>query len=173
MATVRLTNYMRQAFVSAVMNDVPQIDYRTQIQKYVEKEAAALVPEELRPMVVKYPAWFSTRRYFFDAWGSVYAIIPEEKVTFPESVKNEVRRLSRLHDAQAEARRELERKLNSVALGCTTKKRLEDSLPEFKKYLPADEVAACRSVPALANVVSDFVKAGWPKAEKAELKAAK
>lgn len=172
MTTVRLTVYMRQAFVSAVMNDVPQIDYRTQIQKYVEKESAALVPEELRPMLTKYPAWFPTRRYYFDSWGSVYTPVPDD-IVFPERVKNEVRRLSKLHDEQNAARRELELKLKSVALGCTTKKRLEESLPEFKKYLPADEAEACRSLPAIANVVSDFVKAGWPKGAKPELAVAK
>ena len=36
-------------------------------------------------------------------------------------------------------------------------------LPEFEKYLPADEQKALRSVPVVANLVADFTKAGWPK----------
>lgn len=32
--------------------------------------------------------------------------------------------------------------------------------------VPADEPKALRSLPALANVAADFVKAGWPKGRK-------
>ena len=52
---------------------------------------------------------------------------------------------------------------SSPALGASTRKGLADALPEFEKYLPADEPAAVRSLPVVANVVADFVKAGWPK----------
>jgi hypothetical protein len=45
----------------------------------------------------------------------------------------------------------------------STRKALVDLLPEFEKYLPADEAKAIASLPAVANVLSDFVKAGWPK----------
>ena len=35
-------------------------------------------------------------------------------------------------------------------------------LPEFAKYLPK-AVAKTDNLPAVANLVADFVKAGWPK----------
>lgn len=46
---------------------------------------------------------------------------------------------------------------------CTTRKQAAEVLPEFEKYLPEDEPKALRTLPALANVAADFVKAGWPK----------
>ena len=46
---------------------------------------------------------------------------------------------------------------------CKTRAALAAALPEFEKYLPADEPKALRSLPSMANVASEFVKAGWPK----------
>ena len=39
-------------------------------------------------------------------------------------------------------------------------------LPEFAHYLPAEDAPAGRSLPVVANLVTDFVKAGWPKDKK-------
>ena len=60
---------------------------------------------------------------------------------------------------------ELETKLMAAANSCTTRKALVELLPEFEKYLPADQAAACKTLPAVANIMADFVKAGWPKDE--------
>ena len=38
-------------------------------------------------------------------------------------------------------------------------------LPEFEKYLPSETPALDRTVPAVANVVTDFMRAGWPKGQ--------
>jgi hypothetical protein len=64
---------------------------------------------------------------------------------------------------QVEKRKELRSKLQATADAVTTRKALIDLLPEFEKYLPADEAKAVATLPAVANVLSDFVKAGWPK----------
>lgn len=67
--------------------------------------------------------------------------------------------------AQKRRRKDLEAKLSAAAESCTTRKALADLLPEFAKYLPEDEAAACKTLPAVANIVADFTKAGWPKAK--------
>jgi len=54
-------------------------------------------------------------------------------------------------------------KLKRAAASFTTRKQLAEAMPEFEKYLPADEAAAIRSLPAVTNVVGDFQRAGWPK----------
>ena len=59
--------------------------------------------------------------------------------------------------------RSLREKLHGCAYAVTTRKALVDLLPEFEKYLPADDASVCRTLPVVQNVVSDFVKAGWPK----------
>lgn len=65
---------------------------------------------------------------------------------------------------QQQTRSALKDRLRSVAYACSTRKALLAALPEFEKYLPEDEPAALRTLPVVANVVADFVKAGWPKA---------
>jgi hypothetical protein len=63
---------------------------------------------------------------------------------------------------QEKARADLRSKLKSVAYSVSTRKALVAALPEFEKYLPADEAKAVRTLPVVQNVVADFVKAGWP-----------
>lgn len=84
-------------------------------------------------------------------------------MTLPGEVKAVVEELEKQNDEQHDSRNNLETKLQAVAESCTTRKALLNALPEFEKYLPADDAAACRSLPVVANVVSDFMKAGWPK----------
>ncbi len=52
--------------------------------------------------------------------------------------------------------------LRGVVEGCNTVKQLKEALPEFAKYAPHEE-ATSKNLPALANVVAEFSKAGWPK----------
>jgi len=65
-------------------------------------------------------------------------------------------------EAQDKMHRDLEAKLMAAANSCTTRKALVDLLPEFEKYLPAGQAEACKTLPAVANIMADFVKAGWP-----------
>jgi hypothetical protein len=36
-------------------------------------------------------------------------------------------------------------------------------LPEFEKYFPAEDAPISKNLPALANMVADLTKLGWPK----------
>lgn len=67
----------------------------------------------------------------------------------------------------------LQTRLKGVAYACTTRKQLEEALPEFSSYLPEEEAKAAKNLPAVANVLSDFVKAGWPKSNNGKIAAAK
>jgi hypothetical protein len=99
---LKLTNYMRDAFVRAVMDDVPR--------------------------------WLET----------LEALVKKK-------------------DHDEELRADLHAKIKAVAYSVSTRKALADALPEFEKYLPADDAKAIRTLPVVANVVTDFMKAGWPK----------
>jgi hypothetical protein len=80
-----------------------------------------------------------------------------------EKTAKKVAELSEKARATRQTISDLQDKLESVAKSCNTRKQLAELLPEFEKYLPADTPAAGRSVPAIANLVTDFTKAGWPK----------
>jgi len=166
---MRLTNLIRDSFVSAVMQDLPSPEnYEEQAHNIYIADAIEQLPAQLRPLALdkKLGQFFNHRSVYSysSPFSSVYVATERGRDYIPSpSAKTKVDALiakAKEHDVQ---RRELKEKLKGVAYGCTTRKALAAALPEFEKYLPADEPAACRSLPAVANLVADFTKAGWPK----------
>jgi hypothetical protein len=103
--------------------------------------------------------------YWFrnSTFSSVYVFAPERTdYTIREVTAKKVAVLSEKAEAAQQTVYDLQNKLESVAKSCNTRKQLAELLPEFEKYLPADTPAASRSVPAIANLVTEFTKAGWP-----------
>lgn len=163
---MKLTQTIREAFVRAAMNDVPTVDYDTQIRELALKAHVEALPELVRK------AWNDpdARRFIATTgkrYGGIMVHVPGER--YSEDVKIAEKYLTKLNDlgakrqAQNEQQAELRRKLEAVARSASTRKQLAGMLPEFEKYLPADEPAALRTVPVVANVVADFTRAGWPK----------
>lgn len=162
---MKLTKNLREAFVRAAMADVPTIDYREQLQKVVTAAAVAALPPVVAAAYKQFPEYIETKAVWI---ASTYFYVPgTDSFVIPDDVKQEIERLNALNDAQNEMLSALRTKLNAAAYSVTTRKALADLLPEFEKYLPADERAATLNLPAVANIMADFVKAGWPKGKAA------
>lgn len=170
---MRLTQYMRTAFIKAVMDDVPCVDYEAQAAKVMMEYAASKLPPKVKAV------WNdnATRGYIDVKWARCCgfnadvpdgAVPPEDSATY-----RELERLRKLKSQQDETRSALRNKLRAAAYSVTTSKALIDLLPEFKKYIPADAQPPDRTVPVVANLVADLVAAGWPKDKKPTLKAVK
>lgn len=170
---MKLTKTMREAFVRAAMQDVPSIDYQEKARELVQKAALELAPPAIQKLAKPGSAesqWLKCKSISLP--GSLYNVMirtcedyPNYSM-FPAHITAELKTMEGLNAAQTEQRRDLERKLSAAANSVTTRKALAELLPEFEKYLPADAPAACRSLPAIANVVAEFSKAGWPKSAK-------
>ena len=160
---MRLTNIMRESFVRAAMQDVPAVDYENKIRDAINAEIAkkkkALGLDKVDDARLSYN------------YGGI------EGVRFAanglkDSELRDIKNLQKLVDLtkskaeQDKAHKALRDKLTGAINACTTRKQAAEALPEFEKYLPADDPKALRSLPALANVAADFVKAGWPKGQK-------
>ena len=161
---MRLTNYMRDAFISAAMHDVPQEDFEDQIQTLLVKAAISCLPPKVRAFYDD-PA---TRDFVCQTrlpCGFKYAYVPGLG-TLPEGTQEKYIKLKEKQKEQDTRLHGLRRQLRGVAYSARTRKALVALLPEFEKYLPADEQAAIKTLPAIANIVSDFTKAGWPKGKK-------
>ena len=163
---MKLTNTLRDAFVLAAMQDVPSVDYSEKITAVAIKAAVEKLPpkvraiwndKELRGFVVTDRHWLA---------GSLVVCVPGKDHEVDKVVRDAAAPLVALDVEQRKSRESLQTKLRSVAYACTTRKALLDALPEFEKYLPADEAAVNRSMPVVAGVVTEFVKAGWPKGAK-------
>lgn len=162
---MKLTRTLRQAFVRAVIGDVPKIDYLTQACDTAMKFGVAGLPGDVKAIYKVAPEFIAIQKAYVSHLGYVYF---PGKDNLTDKQQAELDQLSDKAAAQREAHRELEEKLIGVANSVQTVKALKELLPEFAKYMP-DETGSTMNLPAIAiaNVVADFVKAGWPDKQKA------
>jgi len=167
---MRLTQVQREAFVRAVMDDVPSVNYGEQARALAREAIARAMPQKIEeafrdpkcePWLNK--AWLNLPYPF----GIQHEYLPGSIIDFnlqkqePE-VWKKLEELAKLEQRQQKARDELRAKLQACAGAATTRKALAGLLPEFEKYLP-QEREPCKTLPVVANVVADFINAGWPK----------
>jgi hypothetical protein len=176
---MRLTNYIREAFVTAAMADVPKIDYQEQattlaresVRKLFEKDNPGIDYKQLEKT-----GWLPKQTIHLPGiFWNISAASNEYDIIQLRDLKTWVR-LNEMHELAKEQEtklKDLKNKLKGAAASCTTVKMLRELLPEFANYLPAETEATCRTLPAVANIMSDFVKAGWPKQNQGKIAAAK
>lgn len=162
---MKLTNYIRDAFVKAAMADVPKINYNEQAEKLARKQLADLFEAAFPGVKMDYKTaeWLNSGS--IDMPGELQTIHgprPSWECLKSTPVWKKLVELSKLHNEQNEKRRTLSTQLRGAAYACNTTKQLRELLPEFDKYLPAEEEKTCRTLPAVANIVAEFTKAGWP-----------
>lgn len=166
---MKLTKYIREAFVRAAMQDVPKPEnFEAQAHKLVIEDSIDKLPAEVQPLARHKDLKFclrTTSHYFYASpFSSVDVFNPRgANYQMSPAVRKAVDALTEKQKAHDEMRKGLEEKLMATAMACTTRKALAELLPEFEKYLPEDTPAAIRTLPAVANIVADFARAGWPK----------
>jgi hypothetical protein len=166
---MKLTKYIREAFVRAAMQDVPKPEnFESQAHKLIIEDSIAQLPAKVQPLARDNELRFclrTTNHYFYSSpFASVNVFAPRGADYRPsQAVVEAVAALTEKQMTHNEMRDGLEAKLMAAAMACTTRKALVEMLPEFEKYLPEDTHAAIRTLPAVANIVADFARAGWPK----------
>lgn len=165
---MRLTNFIRDSFIRAAMDDVPKVNYSEQAEKiareFLKEEFKRVFPNI--DMTGEAHVWLEKCSVKMpNNLTNIYGISPNYEYiqSKGQEVWKQLVELGKLNDEQHAKRSELKSRLHGVAYACTTRKQLLEALPEFEDYLPAEEAKAAKNLPALANVLSDFVKAGWPK----------
>lgn len=162
---MRLTKTIRQAFVRAAMADVPQEDYQAKIHKLIQDDAISKLPPKVKAIAQDKDLrhFLKTESHFIQGYNCSNVRVMHPEYERSPNVHTQVEAMLVKLANQRERHSALQAKLQATADAVTTRKALIDLLPEFEKYLPADESKAVASLPAVANVLSDFVKAGWPK----------
>lgn len=160
---MRLTKTLRDAFVRAAVDDVPKVDYRTQACDTAMKFGISGLPPDVKAIYKIAPEYIAVKQYYVSGLGYVY--YPGINSLTDEQIAV-LNKLSDSDSQQDGALCELRIKLSGVANSVQTIKALKELLPEFAKYIP-DETGSAMNLPAIANVVADFVKAGWPDKQKA------
>ena len=170
---MKLTKSDREMFVDGVMDDVPNIDYDKLAAELVRDTLLSVAPKAVKELYKTHPSWLDGFNVCTpDGLQSIYT-----KLRVPEDGSNDfavqwpqhwaqLTEWGKLNTKQREDRKALRTKLKAMIAGYTTLKAATEELPEFAKYLPWDrDVVKDRSVPAVANVVTDLMNAGWPKEE--------
>lgn len=165
---MRLIKSQKEAFVRAVIQDIPVIDFNQQCREIMEKSLKKIIPKHVQDFAAKNPGWIKLGYYSTPSSFSNFAFI------MPDSHRNEysiVRdkdneawqklvELGNLEQEQKQKIKQVERQLQCVIDSCTTLKQALEQLPEFKKYLPSEEPS--KNLPA-ANIVSELNALGFPK----------
>lgn len=168
---MRLTNQLREEFVRNVMNDVPHVDYDEQIRKFVTTMAVESLPapvkrvwDDINLRTYVNLCHFSSEHTYVsidipskERWTDAFKLSPSE-----EDVLKELE--AKRYDQNA-TRKKLRQELETAVKGVTTTKALRKMFPEFEAYIPEDKEAD-RMLPATNNLVTDLVRAGWPKGGK-------
>jgi hypothetical protein len=157
---MKIDKYVRQSIVRAIMNDVPKPDKAKRREDLQAAIVKAMSPD-VRKVFKNTPGALKAHHFgevLYDgySWNTrdlVVGDVPQKKLD--ELVKP--------YEDEDDARRAAQCKLEGAIEGCTTRKALMTRLPEFEKYYPAEEAPMSKSLPALANVMADLSKLGWPK----------
>jgi hypothetical protein len=164
---MKLNKWHKEAFVTAVMADVPKVDHDEQARKLVNVWEKASIPPAVKKAMEQNPEWFERKNLYTPGrLNSVSAYAKEDgyhiRQEFPE-LWSQLEELATAKAAQATQLQHLQAKLTSTINGCSTLKQALEILPEFEKYLPSEE-AKTASLPMVSGMVAELIAAGWPKA---------
>lgn len=171
---MKLTDSIRHAVVLAAVRDLPFTDYREEARRFVEDIAVVHLPAAVQEV------WRSkTLRKYLEAFGHHYSWPGEteelvynvthyhvgDKAPLNAEQRDVLVDLAEKGRAQAAVQNRLKSQLGTLLRGYSTAAAFAKAVPEFAKYLPAEPAKPDRTLPVVANVVTEFIKAGWPKGQ--------
>lgn len=173
---MKLTKADREAFVNAVMNDVPIVDYDEMAQKLVREHIVSLMPAKIRAVYEdkKVVTYLDTQYVHMPGCLDSFRMPGVYDFKVVGELREKCEALAALKNTQYESRYHLQGQIAGVIQSCSTLKQAMERLPEFIEYLPADrDGTGMANLPAISNVVAELVQAGWPKDKPKPKKAAK
>lgn len=172
---MKLSNYVKDAVISAIMQDVPQVDYSRQAEKMFRDALYAVLPDAVKALLSTPEGYrLDSGRVVLPSpvtdsiW--VRGAVEKDGEKVSEATRNEVHRLMDLHYKQKKERTALRNKLRNGIYGVNTRAQFIKTFPEFEKYMPAAPEKPSSNLPVDTTVVSSLMQAGWP-AKKEEGKA--
>lgn len=106
---MKLSNTLKKAFVSAVMQDVPKNDYIEQAQKCARQHVERLMPKEVLVAIKKHPDWFEHNRYHTPGnLPSVFVLSPRGHYSLLQKDEQAWKELTVIAEAHARQEANLE-----------------------------------------------------------------
>lgn len=171
MASTRLTETMRKAIATAVLNDVPKVNYHDTYRKVYEEECLRLAPEGIRRLIQEGTEderdWLNVQYVHpFGAVDSFVTFAPRRKGRedidehFGDKAIRDLKWIMAEADAQREIRRELYDRVLGALRGCRTYRQVRERLPDLAGYLP-DSEEKLKNLPVLSEVPEMLRARGW------------
>lgn len=164
---MRLNKYHKDAFVEAVLQDLPATDYDEVAQKLVRDAIVERMPAKVRAVYDDK----DVRHWLRNEWtlmpGSLqnfHCVSGSNIGEVPGELKERLIELSQLKREQTSKKDAFGHKIRAAIDSCQTRKQALELLPEFEKYLPKDTTGTgVSNLPVINNLVAELVQAGWPK----------
>lgn len=169
---MRLTKIHRGAFVRAVMDDVPKIDYDEQLRKIALEDSISQLPAAVQAIardeeLVSFLNFEYKHTGYSNGWSNTSMVVyqrSDSSFCFTEDAQDQIDKISLERVNQFDVRQRLETKISGVIEGCSTRKRAVELLPDFEKYLPTEtDIATDRSVPVICDLKETLTALGFPK----------
>ena len=159
---MKLNKFQKQAVVRSIMADVPKVD-KAKRRAAIQAEVVKLMSPAVRKVYNTIPSALRTQHvgdliYNGTNWN-------ERDIIAGDVAEKDIKAICEPYKVEDTKRHDAYTALTGAVEACSTLKQLKERLPEFTKYYPTEE-APTANLPALANVVADLSKLGWPKGAK-------
>ncbi len=154
---MNLDKYTKQSIVKAIMQDLPAIDTIKRAEAINAAIIKAMSPE-VRKLYKTKPEALRTRSVAYADPHSSWT----QNTVVGDVTEDKIKEIVAPYKKEEEERDAMRRKLTHAFEGIRTLKAALKMFPEFKKYMPT-EAEPTKNLPALANVMADLSKLGWPK----------
>lgn len=166
---MKLNKLIREQIVSAILSDIPKVDYIEQMRVYLQKDAREQLPEELKEAIKKNPdvaSYIETESiYPFRCTSGIHGFrVLNNNYKYDTSDGSELKRIHDEFEKQRDSRNEIRIKIESVISGCRTTEEFLSIFPEFEQYTPRHEESSIKNLPA-CKVIEEMKAAGWVKKE--------
>ena len=164
---MRLNKYHKDAFVEAVLQDLPTTDYDETAQKLVRESFVEKMPAKVRAVYDDKDVRHWLRNEWVPMPGCLqnfYCVADLNTCEISGKLEERLLELSQLKREEIKKKDGFSNKIRAAINSCQTRKQALELLPEFEKYLPKDTTSTgVSNLPAVCNLVAELVKAGWPK----------
>jgi len=153
---MKLTKLHKETIVRAIMQDTPPIDKVKRAEAIIAEVVRAMSPE-VRKLYKTKPDALRRRSVAYTNQYSNW-----QDVVVGDVTEEQIKAITEPYKKQEQERSDMHRKLTAAFEGINTLKQALTTFPELKKYYPT-EAEPTKNLPALANVMADLSKLGWPK----------
>jgi hypothetical protein len=150
---MKLSKYQKQAFVSAVMDDLPDRDH-AELKAQAQAALVDAMSPECRALYEKNPK--AVRDSCINSLGARYGYSTDYLIIGDADTKE----ILKPFQERAKVRREFRTKLENTVSGLNSLKQLQETFPELTKYMPA-EASKTPNLPAVSGIMEALEALGW------------